>query len=102
MGENQIAPVEEQAVVAQVENDVAVVEDVDGKHKVLFYGLLGLICISGVGLPIAIWLFLRERKKTKQLTEEINKAKATTTEPAAPATEAPNTPQAETKPEETK
>lgn len=90
MNENEVmTPVAEQVnnVVAQQESCPVVAEDsVDTGHKVIFYVILGLIGVSGIGLPVVIWLLIREHKKRKQLEDTLN-AQATAT--AAPAVTAP-------------
>lgn len=90
MNENEVmAPVSEQVVNNVVEQDTCpvVAEDsVDTGHKVIFYVILGLIGVSGIGLPVVIWLLIREHKKRKQLEDTLN---AQTTATAAPAVTAP-------------
>ena len=85
-----MTPVAEQVVnnvAAQQESCPVVAEDsVDTGHKVIFYVILGLIGVSGIGLPVVIWLLIREHKKRKQLEDTLN-AQATAT--AAPAVTAP-------------
>lgn len=80
MDENNVmTPVSEQVnVVAQQESCPVVADDsVDTGHKVIFYVILGLIGISGIGLPIVIWLLIKERKKRKQLEDTLNAQTAT-------------------------
>ena len=78
-------------VAAQQESCPVIADDsVDTGHKVIFYVILGLIGISGIGLPIVIWLLIREHKKRKQLEDTLNaKTAATTVAPAeAPVAQA--------------
>ena len=101
MNENEVmaAPVSEQVnVVAQQENPVVVDDNVDAGHKVIFYVILGLIGVSGIGLPIVIWLLIREHKKRKQLEDALNAQ--TTAAPATAETQAPAAESQETKPAE--
>ena len=93
---NVMAPVAEQVVNNVVEQDTCPVVDdsVDSGHKVIFYVILGLIGISGIGLPIVIWLLIKERKKRKQLEDALNAqttAAPATTETQAPAAESQET-----------
>lgn len=103
MNENEVmaAPVSEQVnVVAQQENPVVVDDNVDAGHKVIFYVILGLIGVSGIGLPVVIWLLIREHKKRKQLEDTLNAQTATTVTPATAETQAPAAESQETKPAE--
>ena len=107
MNENEVmTPVAEQVnnVVAQQESCPVVAEDsVDTGHKVIFYVILGLIGVSGIGLPVVIWLLIREHKKRKQLEDTLN-AQATAAAPAvtapAPAAESQEAKPAEATPEQ--
>lgn len=99
---NVMAPVSEQVVNNVVEQDTCPVvadDSVDTGHKVIFYVILGLIGISGIGLPIVIWLLIKERKKRKQLEDALNAQTTATTTPAV-TTEAPAAESQETKPAE--
>lgn len=102
MNENEVmAPVSEQVnnVVAQQESCPVVADDsVDTGHKVIFYVILGLIGISGIGLPVVIWLLIKERKKRKQLEDTLNAQ--TTATPATAETQAPAVESQEAKPAE--
>jgi len=98
---NVMTPVAEQVsnVVEQDTCPVVADDSVDTGHKVIFYVILGLIGISGIGLPIVIWLLIREHKKRKQLEDTLN-AKTTTAAPATAETQAPAAESQETKPAE--
>lgn len=98
---NVMAPVAEQVVNNVVEQDTCPVvadDSVDTGHKVIFYVILGLIGVSGIGLPIVIWLLIKERKKRKQLEDALNAQ--TTAAPATAETQAPAAESQETKPAE--
>ena len=86
MNENEVmttAAEQVNNVVAQQESCPVVADDsVDTGHKVIFYVILGLIGISGIGLPIVIWLLIKERKKRKQLEDTLNAKTAATVAPA--------------------
>ena len=63
---NELPVVEEQAT------DVVLVDGDDGistGHKVAFYVICGVVCLTIVGIPVLAFLYLRERKKVKMLTE---------------------------------
>ena len=101
-----MTPVAEQVnnVAAQQESCPVVAEDsVDTGHKVIFYVILGLIGVSGIGLPVVIWLLIREHKKRKQLEDTLN-AQATAAAPVvtapAPAAESQEAKPAEATPEQ--
>lgn len=69
---NVLATAEEQSVVSQV-TDVACDDDaVDTGHKVVFYIILGLIGLSGVGIPVLVFLLVKEHKKRKQAEDALN------------------------------
>ena len=72
---NEMVTVENNEVVAPVVTEAACDEVTTG-HKVAFYVILGLITVSGVGLPITIYLLIKEKKKNKQLIEAQGKAAA--------------------------
>ena len=102
-----MTPVAEQVVNNVVEQDTCpvVAEDsVDTGHKVIFYVILGLIGVSGIGLPVVIWLLIREHKKRKQLEDALNAQTTATAAPAvtapAPATESQEAKPAEATPEQ--
>ena len=73
MNENNEMVTVENEVVAPVVTEAACDEVTTG-HKVAFYVILGLIAVSGVGLPITIYLLIKEKKKNKQLIEAQGKA----------------------------
>ena len=66
--ESLVTPVEEQVTVSNVA-DVVAEDDCDTGHKVIFYVILGLIGLSGVGIPVLIFLLVKEHKKRKQLED---------------------------------
>lgn len=69
---NVLATTEEQSVVSQV-TDVACDDDEVGTgHKVVFYIILGLIGLSGVGIPVLVFLLVKEHKKRKQAEDALN------------------------------
>lgn len=75
MNENENIVAVENEVVAPAAAEAACDEVTTG-HKVAFYVILGLIAVSGVGLPITIYLLIKEKKKNKQLIEAQAKAAA--------------------------
>ena len=62
---SEVKAAEEQ--VAEQQEVVVTDETESTGHKVIFYIILGLVGLSGVGIPILIWLLIREHKKVKQL-----------------------------------
>lgn len=50
--------------------DVTVVTDEQPEHKVLFGIVMGIACITIVGIPVLIWMNFRQRKKLKQYEEQ--------------------------------
>lgn len=45
-------------------------------HKVLFYIVMGILGLSGVGIPVLIWLLVKKSKRLKQVEKELSEAKA--------------------------
>lgn len=89
VGETTLPVVEETANVVVVEDD-----GISTGHKIAFYVICGIVCLTIVGIPVLGVLYLKERKKVKMLTEQ---AAVTETAPAeeAPAAEAEAKTQAE-------
>lgn len=91
MSKDGVTPVVEETNLPVVEeaavNDVIVVEDdgISTGHKIAFYVICGVVCLTIVGIPVLGFLYLRERKKVKMLTE----AQATAATETAPVVEAP-------------
>ena len=102
MNETTLAPVEEQAVVAQQTEAVATTDDseVSGGHKVAFCVILGIAILSIVGIPVAIFM-LKKNKELKKKNDQLEAALAEKAGTETPATqpEATKEAQAETKPE---
>lgn len=83
MDQNEVLATTEESVVSQVTESVVSDDDgLDTGHKIGFYIILGLIGLSGIGIPILAFLLVKEHKKRKQLEDTLN-AKATTETPAA-------------------
>ena len=79
-----LAPVaDEQVTVNQVVDAVTEDDGLDTGHKIGFYIILGLIGLSGVGIPILAFLLVKEHKKRKQLEDTLNGKTAETPAPAA-------------------
>lgn len=85
---------------AQQEEVVVTDEEPSTGHKVVFYIILGLVGLSGVGIPVLIWLLIREKRKVKQLEEA--KAPETAVVEAEEKTEVKEEPKTEEKAPETK
>lgn len=50
-----------------------VVTDEQPEHKVLFGIVVGIACLTVVGIPALIWITLKQRKKLKQYEEQFGK-----------------------------
>lgn len=53
--------------------DVTVVTDEQPEHKVLFGIVVGIACLTVVGIPVLIWISLKQKKKLKQYEEQFGK-----------------------------
>ena len=102
-----VAPIEEQVttdvVVPTVEpvtvsTDTSVLDTATDEHPVLFFVIMGVVCLAGVGIPLMIWYIIRLRKKLRQYE---GKDKETEQAPATEGTEKASNPapqkEAETK-----
>ncbi len=95
-----LTPDEEQV---KVNEEVTVVNTDDGEgagHKVLFFVIMGIVCLSGIGIPVATILIWKQHKKLKQYEAQFGKLPDKKAEPA-PAEEL-KTEDSTTKSEETK
>lgn len=98
-----LTEVEKAAVAEQNTNVPATEEDDDNVgHKVVFYIVMALLGLSGVGIPVLIWLLVKKSKKLKQVQKELDAAKATKPETAPVETKTEETKSEETKEPETK
>ena len=70
-------------------NDVTVVTDEQPEHKVLFGIVMGIACITIVGIPVLIWMNFRQRKKLKQYEEQFGKLPEKSKEDKKEADQAP-------------
>ena len=53
--------------------EAAVTEDgLDKKHKVAFYVILGIVGLSGLGVPILAYFLVKKIKENKQLKAELD------------------------------
>jgi len=85
---NVLAPTEEQVTnVAPVEEttDVTVVDEETSEHKVLFFIIMGVLCLCGVGVPLGIVYILKLRKKNRQLQEQLDAKNAPAADVQDPA-----------------
>lgn len=77
----------EKANEVAVENTACTTSDSEEKgNNVVFYIIMGVLCLSGIGVPVLIFLLLKERKKRKQAEEQLNKP-AEETKPSETKTE---------------
>lgn len=64
----------EKANEVAVENTACTTSDSEEKgNNVVFYIIMGVLCLSGIGVPVLVFLLLKERKKRKQAEEQLNK-----------------------------
>ena len=47
-------------------------ETLDKKHKVAFYVILGIVGLSGLGVPILAYFLVKKIKENKKLKEELD------------------------------
>lgn len=95
-------------IAAQQEAEAAPVCTCDDEmttgHKVVFGIVIGILCLSGVGIPVMIWLLIKSHNKNKDLQKQLdelsNKPQATPETAATETTEAK--PKEEEKAPETK
>jgi hypothetical protein len=68
----------EKVAEQQSTNEVVSADDDDDStaHKVVFYIVMALLGLSGVGIPILIWLLIKKSKQLKQTKKELEAAKA--------------------------
>lgn len=93
MGETNLAPVEEQVMVND-DTSYELVETDEGGHKVLFYVMAGIVCLSGIGIPILVWRLIKRKKQLKQLQDQLAALQAAPVTPVAPTAEATEAPAA--------
>lgn len=63
----------EATVVTEAQTDLAPVvtdENVDTGHKVIFYVIIGALCITGIGIPFAIIKYRKMKKKLDQYEQK--------------------------------
>lgn len=79
--ENVLTPDEEQV---KVNEEVTVnTDDSEGAgHKVLFFVIMGIVCLSGIGIPVAAILIWKQHKKLKQYEAQFGKLPDKKAEPA--------------------
>lgn len=71
----------EKANEVAVENTACTTSDSEEKgNNIVFYIIMGVLCLSGIGVPVLVFLLLKERKKRKQAEEQLNKPSETKTE----------------------
>ena len=102
MENNTLAPEQEQQVVPETTPaDVTVVDDSneEGGHKVLFFVIMGIVCLSGIGIPVAAIIIWRQHKKLAQYKQQFGDLpkQEKATEAAAPTEENKEDSKTETK-----
>ena len=71
----------EKANEVAVENTACTTSETEEKgNNVVFYIIMGVLCLSGIGIPVLAILLWKEKKKRKQLEEQLNKPAETKTE----------------------
>lgn len=93
MGESNLAPVEEQALVNVNDDQYELVETEESGHKVLFYIMAGIVCLSGIGVPILVWRLMKRKKQLKQVQEQLAALQAPPATPAPTAEASKETPE---------
>ena len=91
---------EQQVTGNQEETTTVDTDDSGAGHKVLFFIIMGIVCLSGIGIPVAIFVIWRMHKKLDQYKKQFGELPKKETAPA-PAAEEPKT-EDSTKSEETK
>lgn len=79
--ENVLTPDEEQVNVNE-EVTVNTDDSEDAGHKVLFFVIMGIVCLSGIGIPVAVILIWKQHKKLKQYEAQFGKLPDKKAEPA--------------------
>lgn len=101
MENNTLAPEQEQQVVPETTPaDVTVVDDNnEAGHKVLFFVIMGIVCLSGIGIPVAAIIIWRQHKKLAQYKQQFGDLpkQEKATEAAAPTEEKKEDSKTETK-----
>ena len=88
MENNEVLAPEEQIVTTdETVNTVVNTEDEGAGHKILFFVIMGIVCLSGIGIPVAAILIWRQHKKLKQYEAQFGKLPKKTDETPAPAEE---------------
>lgn len=87
MNDNTLAPVEEQVTAVNDTSYELVDTTEETGHKVLFYLMAGIVCLSGIGVPILVWRLLKRKKQLKQVEAQLAALQAPAVTPA-PTTEA--------------
>ena len=99
MENNEVLTPDEEQV--KVNEEVTVNTDDGGAgHKVLFFVIMGIVCLSGIGIPVAAIIIWRQHKKLDQYKKQFGELPKKETAPAP--TEEPKTEDSATKSEETK
>lgn len=72
----------EKANEVAVENTACTTSDSTEEkgNNIVFYIIMGVLCLSGIGVPVLVFLLLKERKKRKQAEEQLNKPSEKTEE----------------------
>ena len=100
-----VAPIEEQATdvvttvptVEPVADNTAILDNATSEHPVLFFIIMGAVCVAGIGIPLLIWYVLKLRKKLKQYEDRDKQAQAPATEGTEKASDPAPQKEAETK-----
>lgn len=96
MNDNTLAPVEEQVTAVNDTSYELVDTTEETGHKVLFYVMAGIVCLSGIGVPILVWRLIKRKKQIKQLQDQLVALQAP---PATPAPTAEATAESSATPE---
>ena len=75
-----LSEVEKANEVAESTTACTTSEPEEKGNNVVFYIIMGVLCLSGIGIPVLAILLWKEKKKRKQLEEQLNKPAETKTE----------------------
>ena len=76
---------EKAAEIQEAEQNEVVCENCDDEmstgHKVVFGIVMGILVLSGIGIPVMIWLLIKSHNKQKQLQKQLEEFKNQKEEP---------------------
>lgn len=82
MENNEVLTPDEEQVKVNEEVVNTDTDDSGAGHKVLFFVIMGIVCLSGIGIPVAVILIWKQHKKLKQYEAQFGKLPDKKAEPA--------------------